>query len=67
MIREELYTESEEAGVYIKVSVNLTNNTYEIVDALDEELIDPDMMGFLAPQLFEALIVGLDAKGFKRI
>lgn len=65
MIREEFYTEID-VEVFAKISIDTENEVYELANNLSPDEIDMEMVDFLAPKVFEALIVGLDAKGYKK-
>ncbi|MBQ3253667.1 MAG: hypothetical protein IJA65_03840 [Acholeplasmatales bacterium] len=66
MIREEFYTEIE-VEVFAKLSVDTESKAYELINNLSAEEIDMEMVDFLAPKVFEALIVGLDTQGYKKL
>lgn len=65
MIREEFYTEID-VEVFAKLSIDTENEVYELANNLSPDEIDMEMVDFLAPKVFEALIVGLDTKGYKK-
>lgn len=66
MIREEFYTESN-VEVFTKLSVDTEAKEYVVFTNLSAEEIDMEMVDFLAPKIFDALISGLEAQGYKKI
>jgi hypothetical protein len=62
--RELIYTETNVAGVYILIKVDTFKKVYKIENNLSQEQIDKVLADFIAPDLFEALLIGLKAKGY---
>lgn len=66
MIREEFYTELT-VNTFAKLSIDTESKEYELTKDLSEAEIDMEMVDFLAPKVFDALITGLEAQGYKKI
>jgi hypothetical protein len=64
MKREQLYTESENAGTYILLNVDTFNKLFQLKNNLSQEDIDKTFADFIAPDLFAALLIGLKEKGY---
>lgn len=67
MKTENFYTETETAGELKMVCVDLGKQTYVIESGLDDRDVDCQYADFVAPEIFEAIILGLQAKGYKEI
>ncbi len=65
MIREEFYTELT-VEVFAKLSIDTEAKEYELINNLYADEIDMEKVDFLAPKVFEALIVGLETQGYKK-
>jgi hypothetical protein len=67
MTKELIYTETTIAGEYTLLKVDTNKKVYELIDNLKEDKIDNEMADFIAPDLFDALLIGLKAKGYKEV
>lgn len=66
MIKEEFYTELT-VEVFAKLSIDTEGREYELINSLSADEIDMEMVDFLAPKVFDALVAGLEAQGYKKL
>lgn len=66
MIREEFYKELT-VEAFAKLSIDTETKEYELIDNLSADEIDMEMVDFLAPKVFDALVAGLEAQGYTKI
>ena len=66
-MNELLYTETENIGSCITVEVDVYDKTYKVCDDVFEGDIDTDLATFLAPEVFQALVKGLEAEGYTKL
>ena len=67
MKREQIYTETNVAGEFTLLKVDTFKKEYEIIENIPEDNIDMELADFIAADLFDALLIGLQAKKYKRI
>ena len=66
MIREEFYTELT-VEIFAKLSIDTEAKEYELINNLSADEIDMEMVDFLAPKVFDALVAGLEAQEYKKL
>lgn len=66
-MNELFYTETENIGSCITLEVDVYDKTYKVKNDVFEGDIDTDLSTFLAPQIFEALVKGLEADGYSKL
>ena len=67
MKKEQIYTETNTAGVYNLLKVDTFKKEYQLYENIKENKINMELADFIALDLFEALILGLQAKNYKQI
>jgi hypothetical protein len=67
MKKEQIYTETNAAGEYTLLKVDTFKKEYELLDNLSEDKIEIDSADFIAPDLFDALLIGLKTKKYRKI
>lgn len=66
-MNELFYTETENVGSCNTLEVDIYEKTYKVCYDVFEGDIDTDLADFIAPQIFDALIKGLDAEGYTKL
>lgn len=66
MIREEFYTELT-VEIFAKLSIDTEAKEYELINNLSADEIDMEMVDFLAPRVFDALVSGLEVQEYKKL
>ncbi len=66
MEKECIYTEIK-PNIYNIIKVDVFNHTYSLLENKGEKDIDFDLYDFVSQEIFEAIIMGLNTKGYKMI
>ena len=66
MRKECIYTEIKPNN-YSIIKVDVFNHTYTLLENKSEKAIDFDLYDFVSQEIFEAIIIGLNTKGYKLI
>jgi hypothetical protein len=64
MRTENFYTETMVPGTLKMICIDLANKSYVIKTGLVDGDFDLDLVDFVANEIFEAIIIGLQTKGF---
>jgi hypothetical protein len=65
-MNELFYTETENIGSCNTLEIDVYEKTYILKSDVFEGDIDTDLSTFLAPEIFQALVKGLEADGYSK-